>query len=239
MAGEIKAEYFFFVAELLPFVPFGHVGQAGAAGAGVVFIFEIAEQALLARPAIRQRRRTGLQGSIDRRHQCRAPSAEADRTRPALIRLSIAVRLHAAGSMRAQKSNKLRIGPPVSPCRDDRMRRVATATFNSRQAEGDLPPAPSSMTANSGMRTIHIRRQHFDFHPQAIFAMLDQRIFLLEIPVGHVAGEQGRHEFDRIMGLEIGRDVGDQGVSRRMAFVESVAGEMLDQAEQFRRLAVR
>ena len=77
-----------------------------------------------------------------------------------------------------------------------------------------------------GFRAVHIRRHHFDVHPPAIFQMLDQRILLLEVAAVDVAREQGRHELDRIMGLEIGRHVGDQGVGRAVRLVEAVAGEL-------------
>ncbi len=82
------------------------------------------------------------------------------------------------------------------------------------------------------VRTIDVGRQRLDVHPAAIFQMLDQRVLLLEVAAGDVAREQGRHELDRIVGLEIGRHVGDQGVGGRMALVEAVAGEFLDHAEQ-------
>ena len=61
--------------------------------------------------------------------------------------------------------------------------------------------------------------------------------FFLKLRPGDVAREQGGHELDRIMGLEIGRHVGDQGVGGRMALVEAVAGELFDHAEQFVGLA--
>ena len=41
------------------------------------------------------------------------------------------------------------------------------------------------------------------------------------------------------MGLEIGRHVGDQGVGRRVALVEAVAGELFDHAEQLAGLVLR
>ena len=66
----------------------------------------------------------------------------------------------------------------------------------------------------------------------AVFEVLDQRVFAFEIAAGNVAGQQRRHELDRPVGLEVGRHVGDQGVSRAVRFVEPVAGELLDQSEQ-------
>ena len=76
-------------------------------------------------------------------------------------------------------------------------------------------------------------------HPLAVFEVLDQRVFAFEIAAGNVAGQQRRHELDRLVGLEVGRHVGDQGVGRAVRFVEPVAGELLDQSEQLGGLLFR
>ena len=47
------------------------------------------------------------------------------------------------------------------------------------------------------------------------------------------ACQQGRQVLHRIVGLEIGDLVGDQAVAVRMALVEGVVGELLDDVEQF------
>ena len=51
--------------------------------------------------------------------------------------------------------------------------------------------------------------------------------------------KQRRHKLDLIMRLQVGGHVGDQGVSGRMRFVETVARELLDQPEQFGSLLLR
>ena len=79
---------------------------------------------------------------------------------------------------------------------------------------------------------VHIGGGDLDPHPPAVLDMLDERVFLLEIAAGDVAGEERRHELHRMVGLEVGGLPGEQRVGGGMALVEAVAGELLDQAEQ-------
>ena len=90
-----------------------------------------------------------------------------------------------------------------------------------------------SATVNSTSERFTSGGTHLDLHPLAVFEVLDQRVLLLEVAAGDVAGQQGGHELHRVVGLQIGRHVGDQGVGRGMALVEAVAGELLDQPEEF------
>ena len=233
MTREIEAEHLFFVGLLLAVVPFGHVGQVRRAGRGSRFVVGILKQSFLAGLTIGKRRGAGLQRPIDRGEELRAPGAE----RIECPGFDQALDRRAIGDGRIDAGTEIEQAAERSiftPCRDDSARRVSAAALDRGQPKHDLPLGDGEI----GVRAIHVRIDHFDIHPPAIFEMLDERILFLEIPIGNVPREQRRHEFDRIMGLEIGRHVGDQGIGGRMAFVEAVAGEFFDQAEEFRRLAL-
>ncbi len=67
------------------------------------------------------------------------------------------------------------------------------------------------------------------FMRAAVFHVLDQRVLAHEVAARDIARQQGGHELDRIVGFQVRRLVGDQGVGRGMALVEAVAGELGDQ----------
>ena len=63
------------------------------------------------------------------------------------------------------------------------------------------------MTVKSWNDLVDVRRQHLDLVLAAFVDILDHLVGVV-----HVAGEQGGHELGRVVGLEVGGLVGDQGV---------------------------
>ena len=62
----------------------------------------------------------------------------------------------------------------------------------------------------------------------AILQMFDQGVFAFEIATWNIAGQQSRHELDFVMRFKVRCLIGDECVSGRVAFVESVAGKLED-----------
>src|SRR3546814_1081632 len=63
----------------------------------------------------------------------------------------------------------------------------------------------------------------------------DLRVFpeyLYLVGIVHVGRQGGGQKFGRVIMLEPGRLVSDQGIGGRVAFVEAVAGEFFHQVEQ-------
>ena len=127
------------------------------------------------------------------------------------------------------------VGSARAALADDGRGRRAAAALDGRQGEADLALGHREFD----VRAVHLRRRHRDGHALAVFEVFDQRVLLLEVAARDVAGEQGRHEFDRVVGLQVGGRIGDQGVGGGMALVEAVAGELLDEAEQVGRFLLR
>ena len=73
---------------------------------------------------------------------------------------------------------------------------------------------------------VDVGRHDLDAHPLAFGDVLDDLL-----RVAHFVGQQGRHELDGIVRLQIGRLVGDERIARRVALIEAIAGEPLDQFE--------
>src|SRR5439155_26954476 len=102
--------------------------------------------------------------------------------------------------------------------RNDRLPRTSATAFEGRESEVKLPAADGEIDA----RAVHIGRNDVDPHPPTIFEVLDQRVFLLEVATRNVAREQRRHELDRIMGLEVGRHIGDQSIGGAVRLIKAV-----------------
>ena len=79
---------------------------------------------------------------------------------------------------------------------------------------------------------VHTRGQASNAHPAHVVA--EDCEFIRQV---QVVAHRGGEEFVRIMRLQIGGLVGQQGVGRRVAFVETIAGELVDQIEQLVGLA--
>ncbi len=77
-----------------------------------------------------------------------------------------------------------------------------------------------------GAGNLHVGRLDGDAHFAALLDVLDH-VFGL----GNFRAQQRRHELYRVVGLEIGGVVGQQGVGRGVRLVEAVAGELLHQIE--------
>ncbi len=88
---------------------------------------------------------------------------------------------------------------------------------------------PSPATWKVELPLVDVRRQHLDPHPPAVVDMFDEE--LVALGAVHLRGEHGGHELGRIVGLQVGRLIGDQGIGGVMRLVEAVAAEELDQVE--------
>ncbi len=233
MAGEIKAQHFLFVGQAFLFRPIGDVRQR------LIGRVRGSSSPASNKPFCPARRSASFAAPAcsARSSACHAAArlACSESKAPALIRLSTAVRFTTEGSQRSQKSNKLLNGPPA--CRAAAMAWPAD------------PPQPLMAARANTIFPSHTEKSAADrftfggvtakFHPAAIFQVLDQRIFLLEIAAVDIAGQHGRHEFQRIVRFQIRRHVGNQRVGRAVRFVEAVAGEFGDQLEQFAGLPLR
>ena len=78
-------------------------------------------------------------------------------------------------------------------------------------------------------RPVDVGRQQRDLQPFQLAAEIADLV-----GVAHVEGHRGGEELDRIVGLEIGRLVGDQRIGRGMALVEAVARELRHLVEDHR-----
>jgi len=123
--------------------------------------------------------------------------------------------------------------------------RVEPAAFHPRgndRFHGRLPDALDraqpeadgvAIRREAPVALVDVGRQHLNAHIAALVDVLHH--------LGRVAGFRGQqrgHEVERIMGLQIGGDVGQVGVGRRVRLIESIAGELLHQLEQLLGLAL-
>ena len=106
-----------------------------------------------------------------------------------------------------------------------------------RQAEADHALAALAgllvQRREIDIAVVDVRRHHLDAHLPALADVLDDLV-----RVAHFVGQQGRHELDGPVGLHVRRLVRDERVPRRVALVEAVAREPLDQLEDLLRLVL-
>ncbi len=81
---------------------------------------------------------------------------------------------------------------------------------------------------------VDVGRQHGDT-PVAALGDVERQL----VGVGRFDGQQRRGEVPRVVGLEVGRLVGEERVGRRVRLVEAVAGEVLHQLEDLGRPSSR
>ena len=106
------------------------------------------------------------------------------------------------------------------PC-SSRARAIASTTLCPTLRHRGQPEA--DVGADRGevrRRLVDVGRQHLDAHAPAL-GQVDRPLVLV---VAH-AGEQGGHVLGRVVGLEVGRPVGDQAVGGRVRLVDGVVGE--------------
>ena len=73
---------------------------------------------------------------------------------------------------------------------------------------------------------VHVRRQDVDAHLAGLVDVLHHLVRVLDF-----AREQGGHVFHGVVGLEVRRLVGDEGVGRAVGLVEPVLGELGHEVE--------
>ena len=81
---------------------------------------------------------------------------------------------------------------------------------------------------------VDIGREDIDPHVAALVQVENELVL-----VAHFRAQQGRHELDRIVRLQVGRLVGDERVSRGVRFVEPVARELFHEIEELLRFGRR
>ncbi len=97
-----------------------------------------------------------------------------------------------------------------------------------------MPPAPGRpvvLDAEDGLGRVDVGRQQPDAETAELLA---EAVELVR--VGEVEGHRRGEELQRIVGLEVGRLIGDQRVGGRVRLVEAVSGELADQLEDLARL---
>src|SRR4051812_26631610 len=226
MAGEIEAEDFLFHHELFLFGKLGQVWQHRICGRSVIIAIAI-KQTALAALAIRQDGGAALHRPVDGRHQLRTLRAKnIERTgfnesfngrTTARLRIDPLAKIEQAGKIPIESSGSA-----------DCFRGAAAAAFDRAESEQNLAPGDSEID----IRSVYIGWNHRDVHSFAVFQMLDKWVLALEIATLNVAGEQGGHELNRVVSFQIRCLVRDQSVRGTMRFVEAIAGEFLDLAEQ-------
>ena len=121
---------------------------------------------------------------------------------------------------RSKKSSRLVNGPALS-----RALTIASTALKPTPLIAPRPKwiFPSLATWNVELPLVDVRRQHLDPHPPAVVDMLDEE--LVALGAVHLRGEHGGHELGRVVGLQVGRLVGDQGIGGAVRLVEAVAAE--------------
>ena len=196
-----------------------------AVGRGRRGRLEVVEEPALAAAAIVLLGLAGLDGARQDARSC-ARRASRQSNAPAWIKVSTQPLPTSLVETRSKKSSRLEERAPLLPRLDDRLDRLEPDPLDRPQPEVDLPLAGHP---ESTLPLVDVRRQHLDPHPPAVLDMLDEE--LVALGAVHLRREHGGHELGRVMGLEIGRLVGDQRIGRAVRLVEAVAAEVLDQVE--------
>ncbi len=100
-----------------------------------------------------------------------------------------------------------------------------------RQPEADVP----ALHREVEIALVDVRGQDVDPHVAALADVLDDLGGRSALGFG---GQEGRHEVARVMGLEVGRLVGQVGVGGAVGLVEAVLGELGDLVEDLRGLGL-
>ena len=127
---------------------------------------------------------------------------------------------------RAAKSARSANGRAVAR-RDDRLDRLPADAFERGERVDDRVAVDLEFDAGAVDR----RRIDLDAEPLGLGAEFGELV-----GIAHVERHGGRQELDRKIRLHVGGLVGDQRISGRMALVEAVFGEALEQVEDRIRL---
>ena len=110
------------------------------------------------------------------------------------------------------------------PGRDELLDGRLADALDRGQAEADV----AALDREAEVARVDVGRQDLDAHLVALADVLDD---LGRRPALGFRGQQGGHEVDRVVGLEVGRLVGQEGVGGAVGLVEAVLGELLDLLE--------
>ena len=224
MAGEVKAEGLLFEGHHLLVVPFGQgglgAGQSEARGRLGLFGHERHEReaavVFLGGPLL-----ADGGGLVEAGHEPGPGAAEAV-AGPALDEvfddaLGEFAHVHPAGEIQQRGE-----GPAGLAFDHDFGHGVAADVFDGGQAVED----PVVLDGKVRVAGVDVGRQQFEVVVAAGGDVLQELVLVF-----HVRGHQRRHEGHRVMGLEVGRVVGDQGVGGAVGLVEAVLRELLHQVE--------
>ena len=221
MPGDVNAEHFLLAGKLLFHRP----------------VRQLAPSAVLFSASSDRTCRTVRAGPSRGRASARSPDsiarssasvncarfAPVESNAPALIRLSMTRRL----TLRqvdafAEIVDGCRTVRPLTRARNDGFYCALTDILHGAQPEPDRFAGGREVQ----IALIDVGRKHRNAHLPALVDVLHDLVH-----VARLRGEQGRHELDRVVRLQIRRDVGEIGVGGGMRLVEAVAGELLHQIE--------
>ncbi len=110
---------------------------------------------------------------------------------------------------------------------DDAANRPLPCILHRAQAEPHgCGPVLAGLHRELQLARVDIGWQHRDAGPPALHHVKDDLLGIAD-----VRRQQGRHEFDRVVCLEVRGLGGDHGVGRAVGFIEPIAGEPLDHVE--------
>ena len=226
MAAEIQAQRLTFSGQPLLFCPRTHAGTRNAEGR-LGNRIDIAEQILHANRVVATALLRRLHGVGNRRaehgpRQILAPRLQAvQRTRAhqGLQRTLVdGAPIHTAAEI--QQRHK---GSACIARRDDGGHRALTKPLDGAQPVDNL-----ALVVDREVEFTQIDIGHYQRQPH-LPAFLHQGYHL--VGVLHVSRQHSRHEVRRVVFLEPGRLIGDQGVGSRVRLVEAVTRELFHQVE--------
>ncbi len=150
-------------------------------GFGLVVV-AAAEEVLLAAAAVRCGGHRGLHRPIEHGEEL-CPAGAEGVERPGLDERFHGRAVDRAGIEPLAEIEQAAVGSAGGALAGDGAGRRGAAALDGRQPEADLALGHGEL----GPGAVHVRRQHGDFHPLAVFDVLDQRVFPLEVPAGDVA----------------------------------------------------
>ena len=219
MPGDEESENFFFGLKARVLVPVGDIGQFVVARR-CFFLLEDAKQAVLAGFGVALGFLRLLHGLVEHGHEL---SAAAEGIHGAALdqRFDHALVEQSQVDVFAELEDGFEAAQLLARG-NNRFNGIAADILHRGQAEAD----GLSMWREVRVGDIDIGRLDGNAHLAAFVDVLDD-------VVGRAGDrrQQRRHEFDRIVRLQIGRVIGEQGVGGGVRLVEAVSGELRHQVE--------
>ena len=213
VARDVEAEDFLLVAQALIVLPLGHDGRRLRPCAASARPPAEIEERGLALGTLALLALAGFEREIALGQQVRAGEPER------VERAGLDQALDHAPVDQAQVDAHAEVlqrreGPVLRARLEDRLHRRLAHVLDGGQAEADRVAGH----AEAHLRAVDVGRLHADAHRPAFLDVLHDLV-----GVAHFRGQQGGHELDRIVGLEVGGLVGDQPVGRGVRVVDGDA----------------